>query len=265
MGSLKSFWEKLNPIPPERLTPRARQVLALARLEAERLNHNFLGTEHLLLGLVRLGQGVAFKVLRHIGVDLEAVRLEVEKQVGTGPDQKVPGSIPYTRRVQKVLALAAEESKALHHSYIGTEHIVLGLLREDEGIAARVLKNLGLDAGVTRQTILRELAPNFSPPPQNTDMAQNRQPEKSQREPLDISKRYDLYCREGDHEVVYRNALFKGVKTLFQKGEYDVFAEYMELEQADGPPVFISKTSIMKFCAHGTMPGSERVQPEKGS
>src|SRR5438445_463283 len=111
-------------------TPRAQQVLALARKEADRFNHNFVGTEHLLLGLIKLGQGVAVNVLQKLGLDLETVRMEVEKQVGTGPDQKMIGNIPYTPRVKKVLALAAKEAKALNHTYVGTEHILLGLLRE---------------------------------------------------------------------------------------------------------------------------------------
>jgi len=118
-------------------TPRAQQVLALARKEADRFNHNFVGTEHLLLGLIKLGQGVAVNVLQKLGLDLETVRMEVEKQVGTGPDQKMIGNIPYTPRVKKVLSLAAKEAKTLNHTYVGTEHILLGLLREGDGVAAR--------------------------------------------------------------------------------------------------------------------------------
>ncbi len=143
-------------------TPRAQQVLALARKEADRFNHNFVGTEHLLLGLIKLGQGVAVNVLQKLGLDLETVRMEVEKQVGTGPDQKMIGNIPYTPRVKKVLALAAKEAKTLNHTYVGTEHILLGLLREGDGVAARVLKNLDVDIEQTRQEILKELDPNLA-------------------------------------------------------------------------------------------------------
>jgi len=143
-------------------TPRAQQVLALARKEADRFNHNFVGTEHLLLGLIKLGQGVAVNVLQKMGLDLETVRLEVEKQVGTGPDQKQVGNIPYTPRVKKVLNLASKEAKQLQHTYVGTEHILLGLLREGDGVAARVLKNLDIDIEMTRQEILKELDPNFA-------------------------------------------------------------------------------------------------------
>ncbi|MEJ5238063.1 ATP-dependent Clp protease ATP-binding subunit [Limisphaera sp. VF-2] len=143
-------------------TPRAQQVLALARKEADRFNHNFVGTEHLLLGLLKLGQGVAVNVLQRMGLDLESVRLEVEKLVGTGPDQKIMGTIPFTPRVKKVLALAQKEAKALNHTYVGTEHILLGLLREGDGVAARVLKSFDVDLEQTRQEILRELDPNFA-------------------------------------------------------------------------------------------------------
>jgi len=149
--------------PMNNFTPRAQQVLALARKEADRFHHNYVGTEHILLGLIKLGQGVAVSVLQKMGLELEGVRAEVEKQVGLGQESKTPaGSIPYTPRVKKVLALAGKEAKALNHSYVGTEHILLGLLREGEGVAARVLKTLDIDIERTRQEILKELDPQFS-------------------------------------------------------------------------------------------------------
>ncbi len=161
-------------------TPRAQQVLALARKEADRFNHNYVGTEHLLLGLIKLGQGVAVNVLQKMGLDLETVRMEVEKQVGSGPETKMVGNIPYTPRVKKVLALAGKEAKSLNHSYVGTEHILLGLLREGEGVAARVLKNLEVDIERTRNEILKELDPNFTPP------------ETEQEQPMESSGKKDV-------------------------------------------------------------------------
>jgi ATP-dependent Clp protease ATP-binding subunit ClpC len=143
-------------------TPRAQQVLALARKEADRFNHNYIGTEHVLLGLIKLGQGVAVSVLQRMGLDLESVRMEVEKEVGTGPDTKSSTNIPYTPRVKKVLALANKEAKQLNHSYVGTEHILLGLLREGEGMAARVLTSLSVDLQTTRNEVLAEIDPNFA-------------------------------------------------------------------------------------------------------
>src|SRR6058998_462010 len=150
-------------------TPRAQQVLALARKEADRFNHNYVGTEHLLLGLIKLGQGVAVNVLQKMGLDLETVRMEVEKQIGSGPETKMVGNIPYTPRVKKVLALAQKEAKQLNHNYVGTEHILLGLLREGEGAAARILKSLDVDIERCRNEILKELDPNFSPTEGNVE------------------------------------------------------------------------------------------------
>ncbi|MBK72818.1 MAG: NDP-hexose 4-ketoreductase [Verrucomicrobiales bacterium] len=144
-------------------TPRAQQVLALARKEADRFNHNYIGTEHVLLGLIKLGQGVAVSVLQRMGLDLESVRMEVEKEVGTGPDTKSSTNIPYTPRVKKVLALSNKEAKQLNHSYVGTEHILLGLLREGEGMAARGLTSLNVDLQTTRNEVLAEIDPNFAP------------------------------------------------------------------------------------------------------
>jgi ATP-dependent Clp protease ATP-binding subunit ClpA len=168
-------------------TPRAQQVVSLARKEADRFNHNFVGTEHLLLGIIKLGQGVAVNVLQKMGLDLETVRIEVEKQVGTGPDQKMIGNIPYTPRVKKVLALAAKEARALNHTYVGTEHILLGLLREGDGVAARVLMNLNVDIEQTRHEILKELEPNLdaSRAPENlpTD-----EPPRTKKEPLSFEE-----------------------------------------------------------------------------
>ena len=143
-------------------TPRAQQVLALARKEADRFHHNYVGTEHLLLGLINLGQGVAVNVLQKMGLDLDSVRNAVEKQVGKGPPAKPIGNISYTPRVKKVLALAGKEAKSLNHSYVGTEHILLGLLREGDGVAARVLKSLEVDIERCRDEILSELDPNFA-------------------------------------------------------------------------------------------------------
>jgi len=146
-------------------TPRAVQALALARKEAKRLNHNFLGTEHLLLGLIKLGQGVSFNVLQKMGLDLETVRMEVVKHVGTGSDHKMIGNLPYSRDLKHVLALAQLEADNLHHAYVGTEHLLLGLLREPDGVAARVLRALKVDMEQCRREILRELDPNFGSQP----------------------------------------------------------------------------------------------------
>jgi len=161
----------------QNFTPRAQQVLALARKEADRFNHNYVGTEHLLLGLIKLGQGVAVNVLQKMGLDLETVRMEVEKQIGSGPETKMIGNIPYTPRVKKVLALAQKEAKQLNHNYVGTEHILLGLLREGEGAAARILKSLEVDIERCRNEILKELDPNFAPAEGESEESESAQPQ----------------------------------------------------------------------------------------
>ena len=197
-------------------TPRAQQVLALARKEADRFNHNFVGTEHLLLGLIKLGQGVAVNVLQKMGLDLETVHMEVEKQVGHGPDAKMIGNIPYTPRVKKVLALAQKEAKALNHTYVGTEHILLGLLREGDGVAARVLKNLDVDIELTRQEILKELDPNFNP---QEESALPEAPEK----PSD---------KKGEVKTPALKAFGRDLTEIARKGELDpVIGRKNEIER----------------------------------
>ena len=145
----------------DNFTPRAQQVLQLARKQADTFNHGYVGTEHILLGLIALGHGVAINALQSVGVDFDSVRLEIEKAAGTGPETKTIGSIPFTPRAKKVLALSANEARNLGHSYVGTEHILLGLLREGEGIAARVLENLGVDLEEIRFEIMKTLDPEY--------------------------------------------------------------------------------------------------------
>ncbi len=145
----------------QRFTPRAQQALALARKEAERLKHNYIGTEHILLGLIRLGQGVAVNVLRKMGVNLDNVGSAVARKVGDLPPEESTNELKHTQRVKKVLALASYEASQLNHNYIGTEHILLGLLREGEGVAAEVLRELGVNIETCRKQVLAELDPKF--------------------------------------------------------------------------------------------------------
>ena len=141
----------------ERFTDRARKVMALANQEAQRFNHEYIGTEHILLGLVKEGSGVGATVLKNLEVDIKKLRLEVEKLVKSGPDMVTMGKLPQTPRAKKVIEYAIEEARSLNHNYVGTEHILLGLLRESEGIAAQVLMNLGLKLEDVRQEVLNLL------------------------------------------------------------------------------------------------------------
>ena len=201
-------------------TPRAQQVLALARKEADRFNHNFLGTEHLLLGLIKLGQGVAVNVLQKMGLDLETVRMAVEKKTGTGPDQKMIGNIPYTPRVKKVLALASKEAKALNHTYVGTEHLLLGLLREGDGIAAQVLRDLDVDIEQTRQEILKELDPNFATEESSIPESGEKQPAGSAGE------------KKGEVKTPALKAFGRDLTEIARKGDMDpVIGRKNEIER----------------------------------
>src|SRR5262252_8271385 len=145
----------------ERFTDRARKVMALANQEAQRFNHEYIGTEHILLGLVKEGSGVGANVLKNLDVDLRKVRLEVEKLVKSGPDMVTMGMLPQTPRAKKVIEYAIEEARNLNHNYVGTEHLLLGLLREDEGVAAQVLRNLGLKLDDVRDEVLNLLGHNL--------------------------------------------------------------------------------------------------------
>ena len=174
MNWFKSFWKKLTGLAPAgaapfldesivNFTPRAQQVLILARQEADRVKNPSVGTEHVLLGLIKLGRGVAINVFKQLGLDLETLRREIEKQVGLVPKSAAAVNPPYTPQVKKVLALAIKEAKSLNHTYVGTEHILLGLLREGDSVAARVLKQFKVNPEQTRKEIRKELDPNYIP------------------------------------------------------------------------------------------------------
>jgi ATP-dependent Clp protease ATP-binding subunit ClpC len=147
----------------ERLTDRARKVMALANQEAQRFNHEYIGTEHILLGLVKEGSGVGANVLKALEIDLRKVRLEVEKLVKSGPEMVTMGKLPQTPRAKKVLEYAIEEARHLNHNYVGTEHLLLGLLREQDGVAAQVLMNLGVKLEEGREEVLNLLGAGIEP------------------------------------------------------------------------------------------------------
>ena len=227
-------------------TARAQQALAFARREAERFHHNFVGTDHLFLGMMKLEDCTAIKVLRNMGVVLDTVRMEIEKQIGTAPDQKITSNIPITPRIKKVLALAYQEAKALRHNDVGTEHILLGILRDGDGIPARVLAGLDIRLDDTRKEILKELDRNKRPTASETMTSPNLP------RPVDTTARYDVFCREQpDKLVVYRNVLFKSVRSFFPRPDAPTEWEYAELEEADGQCVFVAKSTIVRFSPQG--------------
>jgi len=159
----------------ERFTDRARKVMALANQEAQRFNHEYIGTEHILLGLVKEGSGVGANVLKNLDVDLRKVRIEVEKLVKSGPDMVTMGKLPQTPRAKKVIEYAIEEARNLNHNYVGTEHLLLGLLREHDGVAAQVLMNLGLKLDEVREEVLNLLGAGVeSEEPQAQEKSQQK-------------------------------------------------------------------------------------------
>jgi ATP-dependent Clp protease ATP-binding subunit ClpA len=141
----------------ERFTERARHLVVLAQEEARVLQHGYIGTEHLLLGLLREEEGLAARVLDSLGVEIDEVRAQVARVVGRG-DEVTNGQIPFTPRAKKVLELALREARSLGHDYIGTEHVLLGLVRENEGVGARVLREFGVDAEKIRKEVVRRLS-----------------------------------------------------------------------------------------------------------
>jgi ATP-dependent Clp protease ATP-binding subunit ClpC len=148
----------------DKFTERARKALSLAQEEAQRFQHNYIGTEHLLLGLIREDEGVAAKVLLNLGVRLDGVRQDIETIIGRG-NQAVVGSIGLTPRAKKVIELAVDEARRMQHHFIGTEHILLGLVREGEGIAAHTIESMGVSLARVREETLRVLKPENPAPP----------------------------------------------------------------------------------------------------
>lgn len=186
----------------ERFTDRARKVMALANQEAQRFNHEYIGTEHILLGLVKEGSGVGANVLKNLDVDIKKLRLEVEKLVKSGPDMVTMGKLPHTPRAKKVIEFAIEEARSLNHNYIGTEHLLLGLLRESEGVAAQVLMNLGLKLEEVRQEVLNLLGAGVenSMPSLDMKMDPSQGKQKSRTPALDSFGR-DLTAMAAEGEL----------------------------------------------------------------
>ncbi len=204
----------------DKFTNRAKQVIKLAKKEAQRLNHNYLGTEHVLLGLLKLGQGVAVNVLRNLNIDFETVRNEVEKLVGYGPEIQVYGDPALTGKVKKVFEYANEEAANLNHNYVGTEHLLLGLLRQTDGVAAQVLENLNVNLKEVRKEVLKELetfnlqlppigASSNQAPPSSSQPKPGGSYEKASAMPNDKMPALKAYghdltdlCREGKMDPV---------------------------------------------------------------
>mgnify|MGYP000435239784 CR=1 FL=1 len=216
-------------------TPRAQQVLAHARREADRFNHHYIGTEHLLLGLLKLGKGVAVTILENLGVELTAVRKQVEEQIGRGTEPQAEGNIPYTPRVRKVLAMANREAQELNHTYVGTEHLLLGLIRDGDGVAGQILRHFGVDLEQARRELLDVLTPKYQMdadedniiPDDDDDEEENESPAIPTDEPSSPS-----YSRQQKSKTPALQAFGRDMTQLARDGKLDaVIGREQEIER----------------------------------
>lgn len=216
-------------------TPRAQQVLAHARREADRFNHHYIGTEHLLLGLLKLGKGVAVTILENLGVELTAVRKQVEEQIGRGTEPQAEGNIPYTPRVRKVLAMANREAQELNHTYVGTEHLLLGLIRDGDGVAGQILRHFGVDLEQARRELLDVLTPKYQMdadedniiPDGDDDEEENESPAIPTDEPSSPS-----YSRQQKSKTPALQAFGRDMTQLARDGKLDpVIGRASEIER----------------------------------
>ncbi|MGA1266129.1 MAG: Clp protease N-terminal domain-containing protein, partial [Phycisphaerales bacterium] len=209
----------------ERLTDRARKVMALANQEAQRFNHEYIGTEHILLGLVKEGSGVGANVLKNLSIDLRKVRLEVEKLVKSGPEMVTMGKLPQTPRAKKVIEYAIEEARNLNHNYVGTEHLLLGLLREQDGVAAQVLLNLGLKLEEVREEVLNLLGAGG-------DSEQENAPQAAEAPGPETAEASPGTPRRGKSKTPALDSFGRDLTELARNGELDpVIGRAQEIER----------------------------------
>lgn len=202
----------------DKFTNRAKQVIKLAKKEAQRLNHNYLGTEHVLLGLLKLGQGIAVNVLRNLNIDFETVRAEVEKLVGYGPEIQVYGDPALTGKVKRVFEAANEEAVTLNHNYIGTEHLLLGLLKQTDGVAAQVLENLNVNLKEIRKEVLKELESfNLQLPP----IGSAANPQNNPSNNMNQSKNYESKSVTNNDKTPALKAYGHDLTEICREGKMD--------------------------------------------
>jgi len=246
----------------DKFTNRAKQVIKLAKKEAQRLNHNYLGTEHVLLGLLKLGQGIAVNVLRNLNLDYDTVRAEVERMVGFGPEIQVYGDPALTGKVKKVFEYANEEATSLNHNYVGTEHLLLALLRQTDGVAAQILENLGINLKDVRREVLKELESfNLQLPPIGMGAAPGAGPTRgeprgagapsgAEKTPALKAYGYDLteMCREGKLDPV-----------IGRKAEVERLILILCRRRKNNPVLLgeagVGKTAIVEGLAHAIVRG----------
>lgn len=254
----------------DKFTNRAKQVIKLAKKEAQRLNHNYLGTEHVLLGLLKLGQGIAVNVLRNMNLDYDAIRAEVERIVGFGPEIQVYGDPALTGKVKKVFEFANEEAANLNHNYVGTEHLLLALLRQTDGVAAQVLENLNVNLKEIRKEVLKELETfNLQLPPMGANPAPPNGQPGSPRQPNNQQDRISSAAAPTTDKMPALRAYGHDLTELCREGKMDpVIGRRDEVERLililcrrrKNNPVLIGeagvgKTAIVEGLAHAIVRG----------
>lgn len=225
-----------------RFTERAQKVLSLAQEEAVRLGHNNIGTEHILLGLIREGEGIAAKALVALGLGLEKIQDEVESLIGRGQEQ--PTNIAYTPRAKKVIELSMDEARKLGHTYVGTEHILLGLIREGEGVAARVLNNLGVSLNKARQQVLQLLGSSETVSPSHGNTQNVNTPT------LDgLARDLTAYAKEGHLDPVIGRSkeIERVIQVLSRRTKTTALIGEPGLVKRQLPKASHRKSLIMKF------------------
>lgn len=210
----------------ERFSDRTRKVLALANMEAQRFQHQYIGTEHILLALVKEGRGVGANVLKQLNADLRQVRLEVEKLLEAGPDEDATARLPQTHRAKKVIEYAIEEARMLGHKYVGTEHLLLGLVRERDGVAGQVLMNLGLDLESIREEVKSFLGVGPDTEDESPDSRATRCEVASA-----LAERFKDHPLV-EHYTALVDALVQRKDECIKKGDYEQAAELRD--QAEG-------------------------------
>ncbi len=254
----------------DKFTNRAKQVIKLAKKEAQRLNHNYLGTEHVLLGLLKLGQGIAVNVLRNMNLDYDAIRAEVEKMVGFGPEIQVYGDPALTGKVKKVFEFANEEAANLNHNYVGTEHLLLALLRQTDGVAAQVLENLNVNLKEVRKEVLKELETfNLQLPPMGSNQPPAPGTPGAPRQPNNNQDRMSSAAAPTGDKMPALRAYGHDLTELCREGKMDpVIGRRDEVERLililcrrrKNNPVLIGeagvgKTAIVEGLAHAIVRG----------
>ncbi len=242
----------------DKFTNRAKQVIKLAKKESQRLNHNYLGTEHVLLGLLKLGQGIAVNVLRNMNLNYDTVRSEIERIVGFGPEMQVYGDPALTGKVKKVFEYANEEAANLNHNYVGTEHLLLALLRQTDGVAAQVLENMGVDLKEVRKEVLKELETfNLQLPPMGASSSSNSSSQQKQQENIANDKMPALKAYGHDLTEMVREGKMDPV--IGRKKEIERLILILCRRRKNNPVLIgeagVGKTAIVEGLAHAIVNG----------